>query len=111
MMQAFRLGLHPLHAIQALTRGGLPVADAVQAVALTRAALRNPAKTGILLTAKALGLPALPCTTRRDGLDLGPHDGPRSLPVKAGGLVGGGPLGNGRLQKDKWMAVDEIQPQ
>jgi hypothetical protein len=60
MMQAFRLGLHPLHAIQALTRGGLPVADAVQAVALTRAALRNPVKTGVLLTAKAMGLPALP---------------------------------------------------
>jgi hypothetical protein len=58
--KAVRLGLHPLHAIQALTRGGIPVADAVQAVSLTRAALRNPAKTGILLTAKAMGLPALP---------------------------------------------------
>ena len=60
MAKAVRLGLHPLHAIQALTRGGLPVADAVQAVSLTRAALRNPLKTGILLTAKAVGLPVLP---------------------------------------------------
>ncbi len=60
MAKAVRLGLHPLHAIQALTRGGLPVADAVQAVSLTRAALRNPVKTGILLAAKAVGLPVLP---------------------------------------------------
>jgi hypothetical protein len=63
MMQAFRLGLHPLHAIQALTRGGLPVADAVQAVSLTRTALRN-----------------------RDGLDFGPHGGPRSHPLEAEGF-------------------------
>ena len=60
MKQAVRLGLHPLHAVQALTRGGLPVADAVQALSLTRASLRNPAKTGLLLAAKAMGLPALP---------------------------------------------------
>jgi hypothetical protein len=60
MRQAVRLGLHPLHAIQTLTRGGLPLADAVEAISLTRAALRSPAKTGIQLAAKAMGLPALP---------------------------------------------------
>jgi hypothetical protein len=58
--QAVRLGLHPLHAVQALTRGGLPVADAVQAVSLTRSALRSPVRTGVRLAAQALGLPALP---------------------------------------------------
>jgi hypothetical protein len=60
MAKAVRLGLHPLHAIQVLTRGGLPVADVVQAVSLTRAALRNPTQTGLLVAAKAMGLPTLP---------------------------------------------------
>ena len=58
--KAVRLGLHPLHAVQVLTRGGLPLADAARAVSLARAALRNPAKTGLMLAAKAVGLPALP---------------------------------------------------
>jgi len=60
MREALRLGLHPLHAIQALTRGGLPLADAARAYTMTRAALRNPVKTSVLLAAKAIGLPALP---------------------------------------------------
>ena len=60
MREALRLGLHPLHAIQALTRGGLPLADAARTYSMTRAALRNPVKTGVVLAAKAMGLPALP---------------------------------------------------
>jgi hypothetical protein len=60
MAKAVRLGLHPLHAIQVLTRGGLPLADAAQAVSLTRATLRNPVQTGVLLAAQAMGLPTLP---------------------------------------------------
>jgi hypothetical protein len=60
MREAIRLGLHPLHAIQVLTRGGLPLADAARAYSLTRAAVRNPVKTGVVLTARAMGLPALP---------------------------------------------------
>jgi hypothetical protein len=56
---AFRAGMHPLHTIQALTRGGLPLADAANAVSLARAAIRSPARTALLLAAKAAGLPAL----------------------------------------------------
>jgi hypothetical protein len=51
--------MHPLHTIQALTRGGLPLADAANAVSLARAAIRSPARTALLLAAKAAGLPAL----------------------------------------------------
>ena len=58
--QAFRLGMHPLHAVQVLTRGGVPLADAARAVSLARAAVRNPAKTALWFTARALGLPSLP---------------------------------------------------
>ncbi|HEX9943499.1 MAG TPA: relaxase/mobilization nuclease domain-containing protein [Thermoanaerobaculia bacterium] len=59
MAQAFRAGMHPLHAVQTLTRGGLPLADAANALSLTHAAIRNPVKTGLHLAAKAMGLPTL----------------------------------------------------
>jgi MobA/VirD2-like, nuclease domain/TraI-like middle domain len=68
--QAFRLGLHPLHAVQVLTRGGVPLADAARAVSLARAAVRNPAKTALWLTAKALGLPSLPVRMATMAWDL-----------------------------------------
>jgi hypothetical protein len=51
--------MHPLHSVQALTRGGVPLADAARAVSLTRAAMRNPVKAGLHLAAQAMGLPAL----------------------------------------------------
>jgi hypothetical protein len=68
--QALRLGLHPLHAVQVLTRGGVPLADAARAVSLARAAVRNPAKTALWLTAHALGLPSLPVRVATMAWDL-----------------------------------------
>jgi hypothetical protein len=56
---AFRAGMHPLHTIQALTRGGLPLADAANAASLARSMVRNPARTSVLLTARAIGLPSV----------------------------------------------------
>lgn len=59
--QALRLGLHPLHAVHALTRGKVPLADAVQAVSLTYSAARHPVKTAHQYTFRAvqqrIGLP------------------------------------------------------
>lgn len=68
--QAFRHGLHPFHAVQALTRGGVPLADAARAVSLVHSTIRNPAKTAIQLTAKAMGLPTLPVRLAALGWDL-----------------------------------------
>jgi hypothetical protein len=68
--QAFRLGMHPLHAVQVLTRGGIPLADAARAVSLARAAVRNPAKTALWYTARALGLPSLPVRVATMAWDL-----------------------------------------
>jgi hypothetical protein len=67
---AFRAGMHPLHTIQALTRGGLPLADAANAVSLARAAIRSPARTAARLAAKALGMPALPVRLAAIGWEL-----------------------------------------
>lgn len=58
--KALHAGLRPLHAIQILTRGGIPLADATRALSLARVAIRNPAKTAILAAAQAMGLPTLP---------------------------------------------------
>jgi Relaxase/Mobilisation nuclease domain len=68
--QAFRLGLHPLHAVQVLTRGGVPLADAARAVSLARAAVRNPVKTALWLAIHALGLPSLPVRIATIAWDL-----------------------------------------
>jgi hypothetical protein len=61
---ALERGLHPAHALQALARVGIPLADILRAtsraLALTRAVSSRPVKTAALLTAKALGVPTLP---------------------------------------------------
>jgi hypothetical protein len=57
-------GLRPTHAIQALARAGVPLADTLnalsRALALSRAVTSNPVKAASLVAAKALGVPALP---------------------------------------------------
>lgn len=57
-------GLRPAHALQALARAGVPLADTLRAtsraLALTRSATSHPIKTAAKLTAKALGVPTLP---------------------------------------------------
>jgi relaxase-like protein/DNA relaxase TraI-like protein len=52
--RALRLGLHPLHAVQVLTRGGVPLASAGEAVALAYQTIRNPGKTAGRVTAKSV---------------------------------------------------------
>lgn len=57
-------GLKPAHAVQALVRAGIPLVDSMKAtsraISIVDAAIRNPAKTAVRLTANALGVPALP---------------------------------------------------
>lgn len=57
-------GLRPAHALQALARAGVPLADSLRAtsraLAHTRSATSHPIKTATKLTAKALGVPTLP---------------------------------------------------
>ena len=57
-------GLRPAHALQALARVGVPLAENLRAtshaLAFTRAAVSHSVKTAALLTAKALGVPTLP---------------------------------------------------
>lgn len=64
MTNAVRQGLRQAHAIQALARSGVSLADTLQAtsrtVSLTRSAVRNPARKATTLAAKALGVPVLP---------------------------------------------------
>jgi hypothetical protein len=64
MANAVRQGLRPAHASQALARSGVSLTDSLRAtsraLSLTRAAVSDPAKTAASLTAKALGVPALP---------------------------------------------------
>jgi hypothetical protein len=59
--RALHGGLHPLHAVQTLTRGGVPLADAAGAVARAYSTVRHPAKTARRYTLQALqkatGLP------------------------------------------------------
>jgi hypothetical protein len=56
-------GLRPAHALQALARVGVPLAENLRAtshaLAFTRA-MSHPVKTAALLTARALGVPTLP---------------------------------------------------
>jgi hypothetical protein len=64
MTNAVRQGLRPAHAIQALARAGVSLADTLRATSraltLTRAAVGNPARMATTLAAKALGVPGLP---------------------------------------------------
>jgi hypothetical protein len=61
---ALERGLRPAHALQALARAGVPLADTLRAtsraLSLTRSATSHPIKTAAKLTAKALGVPTLP---------------------------------------------------
>jgi hypothetical protein len=62
--RALDQGLKPAHAVQALVRVGVPLADSLRAtsraISLTNAAISSPVKTAVKLTAKALGVPTLP---------------------------------------------------
>ena len=64
MANAVRRGLRLAHAAQALARADVPLADTVEAASRTLSAARhaaaNPAKAAVKVTAKALGVPALP---------------------------------------------------
>lgn len=57
-------GLRPAHALQALARAGVPLADSLRAtsraLAFTRSFAGHPIKAAAKLTAKALGVPTLP---------------------------------------------------
>ena len=57
-------GLRPSHAIQALARAGVPLADTLRATARilssTRAVIGHPVKSAVRLTAQAMGVPTLP---------------------------------------------------
>jgi hypothetical protein len=59
--RALNRGLHPLHAVQALTRGGVQIAKAAGAVAQAYATVRHPGKTARRYTLRAVqkstGLP------------------------------------------------------
>jgi hypothetical protein len=61
---ALERGLRPAHALQALARVGVPLAETLRATSraltLTRAVRSHPVKTAAMLTAKALGVPTLP---------------------------------------------------
>jgi relaxase-like protein/DNA relaxase TraI-like protein len=60
--EALAYGLHPLHAVQALTRGQVPLAEAAHAVSLTYSAARHPFASARGHSARAIqdrtGLPA-----------------------------------------------------
>jgi len=61
LVEAFEKGLKPAHALQALARAGVPLAETLQAtsraVTLARRTAAHPVKAAVSLTAKALGVP------------------------------------------------------
>ena len=61
---ALRRGLRPSHAIQALARAGVPLAETLLAtsrtLSTTRAVIAHPVKSAVRLTAQAMGVPTLP---------------------------------------------------
>jgi hypothetical protein len=64
LQTALDRGLRPAHALQALARVGVPLAENLRAtshaLAFTRAVVSHSVKTAALLTARALGVPTLP---------------------------------------------------
>jgi hypothetical protein len=59
--RALHCGLHPLHTVQVLTRGGVPLADAARTVSQVYATIRHPATTARRYTFRSVqkltGLP------------------------------------------------------
>ena len=61
LVEAFKKGLKPAHALQVLARAGVPFAETLQAtshaVTLTRRTAAHPVKAAVSLTAESLGVP------------------------------------------------------